>query len=176
MRNRLAFNIIVFLMSSFVCAEELPTSQAARGYYLGLGPVSLNRLNSDGVGYFFTTGYAFNYERILLKLNAEAMGRAGALIINGGIGVSYFPKQLVFQELNPFLGLDFGFGTSRIRPAETGVGEWVSGFILGPQIGVQVFRTSDVLLEVAGKWGTFFDRGSFGTPSYAVLKISLYFL
>lgn len=169
-------SVLIFFSPLCTFSEEAPPFQAARGYYVGLGPVGLNRLNSSGVGYFFNGGYAFNYDQTLLKLNAEIMGRGGALILTGGIGVAYFPTNLIFQELNPFIGLDFGFGTSRIRPNETGLGEWLSGFVLGPQIGVQVFRNSDVLLEVAGKWGTFFESGSLGTPSYSALKISLFFL
>ncbi|NBW98119.1 hypothetical protein EBR03_00965 [bacterium] len=157
-------------------AEQVPENQARRGYYLGLGPVVLARLNSSGVGYFFSGGYAFNYDRTLLKLNAEVMGRSGALLLNGGIGVAYFPSQFVVKEFNPFVGLDFGFGTARIRPDSAGIGEWTTGFILGPQIGAQFFRNSDVMLEVSGKWGTFLESGSLGTPSYSVIKISLYFL
>lgn len=176
MKNKLLIILLVTTCSLFSSAEQVPNNQAVRGYYVGLGPVGLNNLNSSGIGYFFNTGYAFNYVQTMLKLNMEAMGRAGAFILNGGIGFSYFPTNLIFQELNPFIGLDFGFGTSRIRPNETGLGEWISGFVLGPQLGVQVFRNSDVLLEVAGKWGTFFESGSLGTPSYTALKISLYFL
>lgn len=172
----LLVSVLFLLASGNALSEEPPAFQAARGYYVGLGPVGLNGLNSSGVGYFFTGGYAFNYDQTLLKLNAEVMGRGGALVLAGGIGVAYFPQNLIFDELNPFIGLDFGLGTSRVRPNETGLGEWISGFVLGPQFGIQVFRNSDVLLEVSGKWGTFFESGSLGTPSYTALKISLYFL
>ncbi|MFM8269510.1 MAG: hypothetical protein ACKN9V_04910 [Pseudomonadota bacterium] len=171
------FLILVALMfGQQLRAEEKPETKATRGYYLGLGPTTLTNLNSNGVGYFFSGGYAFNYEQTMLKLNADVLGRSGALILSGGIGFSYFLQNFVFQELNPFIGADFSFATARIRPNETGLGEWVTGFMVGPQIGVQVFRNSDVLLEVAAKWATFLESGSLGTPSYGVLKISLYFL
>lgn len=173
--------IVILLVATLFFARELrseekPEIKATRGYYLGLGPASLVNLNSNGVGYAFIGGYAFNYDQTMLKLNAEVMGRSGALVLSGGIGFSYFPKNFILQELNPFVGADFSFGTSRIRPNETGLGEWTTGFMVGPQIGVQVFRTSDVMLEVAAKWATFLESGSQGTPSYSVLKISLYFL
>jgi len=126
MKNKLLLLALAFIFSLPVPAEEAPPHQAVRGYYLGLGPVGLSNLNSSGIGYFFNGGYAFNYESTMLKLNAEVMGRAGALILNGGIGFSYFPSRLVFQELNRFSGLDFGFGTSRIRPNEAGLGEWTT--------------------------------------------------
>lgn len=176
MKFILSFFIAALLLSHPLKAEEPPENRASRGYYLGLGPTWLDRLNSSGLGYFFTAGYAFNYEQTMLKLNAEALGRAGALVLSGGIGIAYFPKNFVLKELNPFIGADFSLGTARIRPNETGIGEWITGFIVGPEIGVQVFRTSDVLLEVSGKWATFLESGSLGTPSYSVLKISLYFL
>lgn len=176
MKSLIALLLTVFFFVSPLNAEEPPENRASRGYYLGLGPTWLSRLNSNGLGYFFTAGYAFNYEQTMLKLNAEVLGRSGALALSGGIGVSYFPKNFVLKELNPFIGLDFSLGTARIRPNETGIGEWITGFIIGPEIGVQVFRSSDVLLEVSGKWATFLESGSLGTPSYTALKISLYFL
>lgn len=176
MKLRALICLGLILCLSVTRAEEVPENQARRGYYLGLGPVVLARLNSSGVGYFFSGGYAFNYDQTLLKLNAEVMGRSGALVLNGGIGVAYFPKQLVVKEFNPFVGLDFGFGTARVRPDSAGLGNWTTGFILGPQIGAQFFRNSDVMLEVAAKWGTFLESGILGTPSYSLVKISLYFL
>jgi hypothetical protein len=176
MKHKLRFLFLILVLNLFVHAEEPPENRASRGYYFGLGPVKLSGLNSSDAGYFFTGGYAFNYEKILLKLNAEGMGSSGALVLMGGIGAAYFPKELVFKELNPFVGANFGIGTSRIRPNQTGIGEWTTGFIVGPEIGAQFFRNSDVILEVSGKWATFLESGSLGTPSYTVLKVSLYFL
>ena len=176
MKTKIPFLLLALVLNCFSHAEEPPENRASRGYFVGLGPMKLSGLNSSETGYYFTGGYAFNYEKTLLKLNGEAMFRSGALVLTGGIGAAYFPKELVYKELNPFIGANFGIGTSRIRPNETGIGEWTTGFVLGPEIGVQFFRNSDVMLEVSGKWSTFLESGSLGTPSYSVLKISLYFL
>jgi hypothetical protein len=74
MKHKLKFLFLILVLNLFVHAEEPPENRASRGYYLGLGPVKLSGLNSSELGYFFTGGYAFNYEKILLKLNAEGMG------------------------------------------------------------------------------------------------------
>jgi len=174
----------LFILISGVCLGEekksiTPTREkisATRGYYLGLGPAGLWNLNSSGLGYYFTTGYAFDFDQVAMKLGAEFFGRSGALGLVAGIGVDYFPQALNLEDLTPFVGLDFGYGTSRVNNSDGVFGQWIPGLVLGPSIGVQLFRTTNVNLELAFKWGFFLDSGNLGKPSYSLFKASLYFL
>lgn len=153
--------------------EEASTKrQADKGYYLGLGPIGLWNLNSAGLGYYVTTGYAFDVDQLTMKLGGEFFGRSGALGLVGSIGISYMPSALQVTDVNPFLGLDFGYGTARVNDN----GSWVAAFVLGPQAGVQLFRTANVNLELALKWGFFMSQGPMGSPSYSLFRVSLYFM
>jgi hypothetical protein len=153
--------------------EESSTKrQADKGYYLGLGPIGLWNLNSAGLGYYVTTGYAFDVDQLTMKLGGEFFGRSGALGLVGSIGISYMPTGIQLTDVNPFLGLDFGYGTARVND----YGGWVAAFVLGPQAGVQLFRTANVNLELALKWGFFMSAGQFGSPSYSLFRVSLYFM
>jgi len=161
--------------------KESPTPtrekiSAARGYYLGLGPAGLWNLNSSGLGYYFTTGYAFDFDQVAMKLGAEFFGRSGALGIVAGLGIAYFPPAINLKDVSPFLGLDFGYGTTRVNNSDTVIGQWIPGLVLGPSVGVQLFRTTNVNLELALKWGFLLESGTLGRPSYSLFKASLYFL
>ena len=154
-------------------ANDISTKrQAVKGYYLGLGPIGLWNLNSAGLGYYVTTGYAFDVDQLTMKLGGEFFGRSGALGLVGSIGISYMPSALEVTDVNPFLGLDFGYGTARVNE----YGDWVAAFVLGPQAGVQLFRTANVNLELALKWGFFLSSGKAGSPSYSLFRVSLYFM
>lgn len=150
-------------------------AEAGRGYYLGLGPVGLWNLNSSGLGYYFTAGYAFDVKQVIMRLGGEFFGRAGAIGVVGGIGASYFPRALSLGDFEPFIGVDFGYGTARINQSGSILGKWVSSFVLGPSVGLQLFRNATVNLELAVKWGFFFDEGALGKPSYSLFRASLYF-
>ncbi|NDC23072.1 MAG: hypothetical protein EB078_05015 [Proteobacteria bacterium] len=156
-------------------SDTAEKKEASRGYYIGLGPVGLWNLNSSGLGYYFTTGYGFDVKNVIMRLGGEFFGRSGAIAAVGGIGASFFPKILNVEDLEPFIGLDFGYGASRINSSGAVLGEWVSGLVLGPSLGIQLFRTSTVNLELAFKWGFFLASGSQGSPSYSLFRASLYF-
>jgi len=150
-------------------------AEAGRGYYFGLGPVGLWNLNSSGLGYYFTAGYAFDVKQVIMRLGGELFGREGALGVVAGLGASYFPRALSLGDFEPFIGVDFGYGTTRLNQSGSILGKWVSSFVLGPSIGLQLFRNATVNLELAVKWGFFFDAGPVGKPSYSLFRASLYF-
>lgn len=180
MKKHIHFKALVlglcFLFSSMGVSENRERVSALRGYYLGLGPAGLWNLNSSGLGYYFTTGYAFDFEQVAMKLGAEFFGRSGALGVVGSLGVVYFPPALNLKDITPFVGLDFGYGTSRVNNSGSTLGQWIPGLVVGPSLGVQLFRSTNVNLELALKWGFFLESGNLGRPSYSLLKASLYFL
>jgi hypothetical protein len=125
--------------------------------------------------YYFTAGYAFDVKQVIMRLGGELFGREGALGVVAGLGASYFPRALSLGDFEPFIGVDFGYGTTRLNQSGSILGKWVSSFVLGPSIGLQLFRNATVNLELAVKWGFFFDAGPVGKPSYSLFRASLYF-
>jgi len=147
---------------------------ALRGYYLGIGPAALGNLNSSGVGYYLTTGYGFDVESVVIRLGVEYFGRSGALGVTAGLGASFFPLHTKDTAVDPYIGFDFGFGTTRTNDALFRA-EWVDGFVLGPTLGVHLLRTADVNLDFGFKWGFFLSSGTLGSPNYGVFRVAVYF-
>jgi hypothetical protein len=134
--------------------------------------VGLWNLDASGVGIYTIAGYGFDVDRALLKLQVEFYNKGGALGFVGSIGTAYFPAFLSGPSADPYVGLDFGYGTTRTNSGLLR-GTWVDGFVLGPNVGVVLFRESDVRLDVGFKWGFFFERGPFGSPSFGVFRVAL---
>ena len=153
--------------------EEKKT--ATRGYYIGLGPAGLWNLNSSGIAYYVNGGYTFDLNTVAMKIGGEFFGRSGAIGFVGSLGVSYFPNFLNSKDVDPFLGFDMGYGTARLNESGGTLGQWIPAMVIGPSLGVQLFRTADVNLELALKWGFFLASGSLGSPSYSLLKLSFFF-
>ncbi len=147
---------------------------ALRGYYFGIGPVALSNLNATGVGYYLTAGYGFDVETVVIRLGTEFFGKSGALGMTAGLGASFFPLHDKNIGVDPYIGFDFGFGTTRTS-ADLFRGEWVDGFVIGPTLGVHILRTADVNLDFGVKWGFFLASGTLGSPSYGVFRVALYF-
>lgn len=170
----LTLNIWAHAADETVSTSQRHRNPAIRGVYVGLGPAALWNLNSVGVAYYVTAGYGFDTDFAIFKLGAELFGRAGAIGLVGSLGANFFPLGTSDSGFDPYLGLDFGFGTSRTADALFS-GQWVDGFVLGPNLGVMLMRTSDVNLDIGAKWGFFTSSGALGSPSYAVLRVALHF-
>lgn len=152
--------------------EGLRRRPALKGYHFGLGPAFFQNLNTSGAGYYFSLGYVFDVNKAFLKISGEFAGKGGALTANVGIGVMYFLSDTDFA---PFLGADLGYGVARLDTGSLFSSDWVGSFILGPTVGVQVFRTSSVSLELSVRWAFFLNSGSLGAPSFLATKVGLYF-
>ncbi len=149
--------------------------KATRGYYLGLGPSGLWKVNSPGLGYSFNAGYAFDFETVSMRLGGEFLGRSGAIGLIAGMGLFYFPEQISWPNFHPFMGLDLGYGTIRLNESNGVLGAWVPALVVGPSFGVNLFRSTDVNLELGFKWGFFLNSGALGNPSYCLFRASLFF-
>jgi len=149
--------------------------KASRGYYLGLGPAGLWKVNSPGLAYSFNGGYAFDFETVSMRLGGEFVGRSGSIGIIAGMGLFYFPQGFSWPNFHPFVGLDLGYGTIRLNESNGILGAWVPALVVGPSLGVNLFRSTDVNLELGLKWGFFLNGGALGNPSYCLLKASLFF-
>ncbi len=145
---------------------------ARRGSFLAFGPASLSSLNAAGLGFYLASAYAWDLNRVMVRLRAELTINGGALLSDFGLGASYFFSD---RSIAPFVGMDVGFGAARIDRGSFFLNEGVSGFILAPLVGVHLLRTSAINLEIAGRVAFLLKRGSLGSPVAYTLRLGLYF-
>lgn len=145
---------------------------AKRGSFFAFGPASFSNLSASGLGIYFASAYAWDTNRMMVRLRAEVAVNGGALFTDFGLGASYFFSD---RSVAPFVGADVGFGFSRIDQGAFLTNETVSGFLIGPTAGVHFLRTSAINIEVATKFAYLLKRGSLGNPSAWLFRVGLYF-
>ncbi len=145
---------------------------AKRGTFVAFGPAAFSHLNATGLGFYGAGAYAWDVNRMMVRLRVELAVNGGAIFTDFGLGASYFLSDRSFA---PFVGLDLGFGFSRIDQGAFLTNETISGFILGPTAGFHVLRTHAINLEVAAKAAFLLKAGSLGTPVAYILRVGLYF-
>lgn len=140
--------------------------------YLGFGASNFGNLNSPGVGYSFGGAYAWDINTALLKLMAEGDFNGSAFFISGGLGANYFFSR---TEFAPYVGADFGAGISKIDQGGVVNGQLVAGFVIGLAAGVELFRTSNVNLDIGFRAAMMLKNNSLGAPIAYTLRAGLYF-
>lgn len=150
LRALAAFAILSFSVPSLAGEEKDFTS-------FSFGPGALLNQDAHDVAYHLAGGYFH-----------QAAGNAGIRVVGhgdftgdrvnlgAGLGaVAFLPAG----ELAPFAGADLGFGSAYCGPDG-----WTSGFALGGSLGVWLFRSSQVQMNIEGRTTVIFADGGDGFP------------
>jgi hypothetical protein len=108
------------------------------------------------------------------------VGSHGGIFLQGkgifGASVTYVDAMiggkmyLMDEDLSPFLKAGFGFGMARGPDVES-----KAGFAGTIGVGLAVFRTSSVHLEVTGSYSSIFASNERGQPGIGLLSLSLFY-
>lgn len=135
---------------------------------IGFGPATGTNLNRSDMLYGLILGRDWqvgSHGGVFL----EGKGVFGAAVtyIDGIIGRKMY---LLDEDVSPFLKAGFGFGMARGPDVET-----KTGFAGTLGVGVAVFRTSAVHLEVTASYSAIFANNEKGQPGIGLLSLSLFY-
>lgn len=141
-----------------ICSALLATAARAEEKdfrFFSFGPGALINQDAQGVATHLAGGYFH-----------EASSSAGIRVLGSGdftsdaLNVSAALGALAFLgggEFAPFAGADLGWGVAY------GDG-WCNGFVLGGSVGVQMFRSSKVQMNLEGRSSVMFADNDEGFP------------
>lgn len=139
----------LFCLSPAALAEEKDFK------FFAFGPGAIINQDAHGVAYHLAGGYFH-----------EATSSAGIRVLGGGdftsdaVNASAALGALAFLgkgEFAPYVGADLGWGVA--------YGEgWSNGFVLGGSVGVQMFRSSKVQMNLEGRSTVMFAENDGGFP------------
>lgn len=94
-----------------------------------------------------------------------------------GLGARYYFSP---RDLSAYVGGDFGYGAGHARTQNTGsseldFAEGISGFSLGAVVGVQLFRTSKISLDMGARIATIIATQYIEQPRMLGANVSLHF-
>lgn len=149
-----------------------PRGPSLSGDFVAIGPGFLGNLNSTGMGYSLSGGRAWDMRGAMLTLLGDITLQGDALLIDGGIGARFFPSE---ADAAPYLGGFFGLGASKDGGAGLLSGSLSGGFAAGADAGVQLFRTSDIHLELGASFRILMSRFETGAPWGGLIRVGLFF-
>jgi hypothetical protein len=152
--------------------EGTQRKPAVGGYHFALGPAFLGSYGASGLGYSFSLGKAWDVNTAMIRLRGDFFGKGSALGLDAGLSGQYF---LMNSDYAPFVGAEFGFGFARQDTGALFNDDFHFGFWLGPLVGVQLFRTASVQMELSGKWSVLLASTPLGNPNYFTFRVGLYF-
>ena len=135
---------------------------------MALGPAIANNLNNSQTMYGLTLGNEWevgSQNSVLVELNS-AFGNA-TTFIDALLGAKYFFSDL---DTSPFLKGALGLGVGSGRDVHT-----ASGFAGNVALGLTMFRTSTVHLEVEGGYSAVFASNSEGNPGMTSITLGIFF-
>lgn len=149
-----------------------PRRQAARQVgFVGVGPAFLGNLNVSGAGYLISGTYGWDLNEAIIKLSAETALNSGAIWANVGVGVQAF---LLNIEHAPYLAADFGIAYTRLSGTAI-IPRAATGFSLGAQAGVQLFRRSAIQFDLGVKYVVVLKQNPLGHPYAVLIKVGIWF-
>ncbi len=184
MNKLLKFGLLVIMFSSprisALEVGDIPEQEtgkiqsrvkAKQFFALGIGPGRLLNMENTDTAYSLSGWYIWD-------VNPHAAVRAGvdalatfdseaAAVLHGGIGANYY---LLAQDISPLISLDLGMGGAVAHSKEV---KDLFGFSGSVGAGIALFRTSDVQLQVLGRYGQLFKENEYGRPGYFALTINL---
>jgi hypothetical protein len=129
-----------------------PRGPSLAGNFIAIGPGFTGNLGAEGMGYSFSGGHAWDMRGAMLTLLGDITLQGDAWLLDGGVGARFFPAD---SDTAPYLGAFFGLGASKAGGAGFFGGELAGGFATGGDAGVQLFRTSDIHLELGATFRVF---------------------
>jgi hypothetical protein len=145
---------------------------AKSGKFLAFGPTLVSNVNSTGVGFYLGFAYSWDVNQMMVRLRGDLSIRGAGMLTDFGLGASYFLGE---GSVAPFVGLDVGFGVARVDRGGFLLNDTVTGFTVGPLVGVHLLRTNTINIEVALRAIYMLKAGVYGNPSAYVLRVGLYF-
>lgn len=151
--------------------DKLVTRRKSRKFWsFGVGPFGSKNLGSDSMMYHGTTGYHWEVHtqgEIRTTWDLAFSSDWDALFSTGTIGGVYF---LTNSEVSPLAGGEFGFGFAD-GPSTSSRFSFAGGLF----IGVRIFRTADLQLEIDLKYSSIFGENDLGLPAAYGGRIVLLF-
>jgi len=129
-------------------------------------------MNTDGkIGYSFSFGKGWDSNNNILKIVGNFSGSGAATLFTGTLGGDYF---LSMNNFAPYVGANFGYGISK---ADGDISSFTakSGFILSPEVGVQVLRISETTIDLSFRAEYLLNSNEFGHPACYTLRVGLYY-
>jgi hypothetical protein len=164
-------------------SEDLPNSDergpSLSGNFLSLGPGISGNLfpaeNDPGsMAYSFTGGHAWDVRGAMLTLGGDLQIQGDALMVDAGLGARFFTSE---NDIAPYLGGFFGLGVAKGGSEGLFSGALTGGFATGGDVGVQLFRTSDIHLDLGASFRVLLAtliEGE-GSPWTGALHVGLFF-
>ena len=155
-------------------AETTPKRRMARNaVFFSFGPGVLGGMGADGLAYSLAGGYAWDFNRAMIRLGADFAAKSNAFTLAGLLGAQFY---LSLGEIAPYLGADFGGGLSKGLGSDLFSGPFGAGFWLTGGVGVTFFRTSEVSLDLGLRGGlAFYQLDGTGRPLLGALRVSFWF-
>lgn len=143
---------ILILLASLVASGR---AEERDFRFFAFGPGTLLHQDAHGPAYHLAAGY---FHEAMPQAGIRVQGHCDftrdALNTGGSLGALGFFTQ---GEFAPYAGADLGWGVAY------GDG-WSNGFILGGSIGIQMFRSSKVQLNLEGRSTMMFADNDGGFP------------
>lgn len=142
--------------------------EAKNSKTFSFGPAFSANLNSSKMMYAGSLGYEWEAAG-QGAVFVEALGSHGdgATYLHGVLGGKYFFSD---EDLSPFARIGFGMGFADGRDIKS-----VTGFAGTVGLGVTMFRTSTVHLEVMASYSTLLTTNEHGTPGLSALTLGILF-
>lgn len=149
------------------------------GNFLSIGPGISGNLfppESDpgSMAYSFTGGHAWDVRGAMLTLGGDLQIQGDALMVDTGLGARFFTSE---NDIAPYLGGFFGLGVAKGGSEGLFSGALTGGFATGGDVGVQLFRTSDIHLDLGASFRVLLAtliEGE-GSPWTGALHVGLFF-
>ena len=151
-----------------------PRGPSLSGSFIAIGPGFTGNLNGAGMGYSLSGGHAWDMRGAMLTLLGDITLQGDALLLDGGVGARFFPAD---SDAAPYLGAFFGLGASKSGGDGLFGGELTGGFTTGGDAGIQLFRTSDIHLELGASFRILLNRFDQdpGAPWAGLIRVGLFF-
>jgi len=139
--------------------------------FVGLGAAVFSNLGPTNIGYNLGLGKAWDANQLMIKLMANLSGSASSAILDATLGLDYFISR---HDLSTYIGGAFGYGVAK---STGGFSDSTArgGFILSPEIGVQIMRTSAVSLDLGLRAEFLLNTNEFGSPAGYALRLAIYY-
>lgn len=140
--------------------------EAKNSSVFGFGPSFGAALNTDGMLYGFTYGYEWEVgSNGAVTAHLGGYFGGGASYIDGIIGAKYFFSD---ADISPFVQGGLGMAAAKGNEIDS-----CGGFAGEAGLGLVMFRTSTVHLEVLASYRTVFARNDKGTPGVGNLALQI---
>ncbi len=149
-----------------------PRRRASRNVgYVGIGPAFMSNMVADGTGMLAAGTYGWDLNEAIIKLNGELAINGSATWASVGVGVQGF---LYSGEHVPYVAADFGLTYARSQSTSP-VPRTATGFSVGAQAGIQLFRTANVQFDAGLRYAVVLKENASGHPSLVTLRVGIWF-